>query len=428
VVVALAGVGVAARRSSRVPPLDALREADVDRRAMTPARWILGPAGVAGGIALLAALPSIPLNARSSAGLGAALLLLTAAALLAPVVIGPLVRLVTWPWRRAATGMLVREGTLVAVRRVASTAAPVLLAVGFTVLLAGTVATIDHVQGDADAAAIPATAMAAPDGTPGLSRAAAAAQPGTYRLTTHVALGGAAGTYGFDAAGVPGAGGLTVDPRTATMLGARTGRRVTVYLPDGTVTRMPVTVRADAPGPVVLPRDVVAAHDPDALADPVQLRGPAVPAVGVRALTTRAYVQIGIDDEDRLIRLFLAVLIGLTAGYTGLAVANTLLMATAARRREFGALRLAGAGTGQVLRVTTAEALLAVAVGTLLGTAVAVVSLTGVQHAVAAELERHVPLVVPWGQPALVTLACAAVALVATAVPVLRGRGATVTG
>jgi len=41
-------------------------------------------------------------------------------------------------------------------------------------------------------------------------------------------------------------------------------------------------------------------------------------------------------------------------------------MATAARRPEFRALRLAGAGTGQVLRVVSAESLLAVAVGALL--------------------------------------------------------------
>jgi putative ABC transport system permease protein len=326
---------------------------------------------------------------------------------------------VTWPWRRSASGMLVRSGTLVAVRRVASTAAPVLLAVGFTVLLTGTVATIDNVQGDADAVDLPAATVAAPDNTPGLSPAA---QPGTYELTTHVAIRASGHALGFDAAGVAGVGGLTVDPQTATQLGARPGRSVTVYLPDGTIATMPIAVRADSPGPVVLPRDVVAAHDPSALADTVLLRGPAVPAVGMRALTTRAYVQIGVDDEGRLIRLFLAVLIGLSVGYTGLAVANTLLMATAARRAEFGALRLAGAGTGQVLRVTSAEALLAVLVGTLLGVAVAVVSLTGVQRAVAAELARHVPLIIPWGGATLVTLACALVALPATAVPVLRGR------
>jgi putative ABC transport system permease protein len=131
-------------------------------------------------------------------------------------------------------------------------------------------------------------------------------------------------------------------------------------------------------------------------------------------------VQIDIDEENRIIDVFLIVLIGLSAGYTGLAVANTLLMATAARRPEFRALRLAGAATAQVLRVCSAEALLAVAVGTILGAAVAAVSLTGVQSAVEAELNLPVPIVIPWGAAVLVTGACAVVAVVATAVPVLR--------
>jgi putative ABC transport system permease protein len=167
-VVALAGVWSSARRSSRVPALDALREAAVERRAMTAARWALGLLGTAAGVALLAALPAMPVDARSTAGLAAAMLLLTASALLAPVAIVPLVRALTWPWRTAATGMLLREGTLTGVRRVASTAAPVLLTVGFTVLLTGTVATIGAVTGPSEAAKIPAAMVAAPLGTPGL--------------------------------------------------------------------------------------------------------------------------------------------------------------------------------------------------------------------------------------------------------------------
>jgi putative ABC transport system permease protein len=108
------------------------------------------------------------------------------------------------------------------------------------------------------------------------------------------------------------------------------------------------------------------------------------------------------------------------AGYTGLAVANTLLMATAARRPEFRALRLAGASRGQMLRVAAAEALLSVAVGTLLGGAVAAVSQTGVSRAVSAELNMPVPIVIPWAAAAAVTAACAVVALLATAGPVVR--------
>jgi putative ABC transport system permease protein len=315
--------------------------------------------------------------------------------------------------------MLVREGTLVAVRRVASTAAPVLLTVGFTVLLTGTVATIDNVQGAHDAAQIPAAAVLAPDGVPGLSDAAVTAQPGTSRLPTRILIG----TTGYDAAGSDQTSGAVLDRPTAKELRAKVGTSLTVRWADGTTARLPVgAIRADAGPGILVPRELVRRHDPAALTDVVLLSGTPAAAPGARAMTARQYVQIDIDDEGRLVDLFLAVLIGLSVGYTGLAVANTLLMATAARRPEFHALRLAGATTGQVLRVTTAEALLAVAVGTGLGVLVAGTSLEGVRAAVEAELDRAVPLVVPWAAGLTVTAACVLVAIAATATPVLRRR------
>ncbi|MFF5296407.1 ABC transporter permease [Paractinoplanes globisporus] len=489
VVVALAGVAVVARRASRAPALDALRDAAVEWRAMTLLRWIAGVAAAVGGVVLLARLSAMSITVRSTAGLGGAMLLLTAAALLAPVVIVPLVRLATWPWRRAATGMLVREGTLVAVRRVASTAAPVLLTVGFTVLLTGTIATIDNIQGVDDAAKLPAATVVAPDGVPGLSDTAVTAQTGTSRLPTRVLITHGGGTAGYDAAGVPatefaeltaptaspsrsatpgatpskpagsgatpgksatpggspgetarsggtpgrtpgsdGQSGVVLDPATAKELGAARGTVLELRWADGTDERVPVRAVVAAEPGVLLPRELVRRHDPAALTDVVLLDGPPVAVAGARVMPVRDYVQIDIDEEGRLVDLFLAVLIGLTVGYTGLAVANTLLMATAARRDEFRALRLAGATTGQVLRVTSAEAVLAVAVGTALAALVAVISLEGVRSAVEAELDRAVPLVVPWGAAVAVTVVCGLVAVAATAGPVLRHRGLTAGG
>jgi putative ABC transport system permease protein len=182
-------------------------------------------------------------------------------------------------------------------------------------------------------------------------------------------------------------------------------------------------VVAEEAGPgILLPWELVRRHDPAALTESVLLDGPPVAAPGTRVMSAREYVQVDIDEEGELVDLFVVVLVGLSVGYTGLAVANTLLMATAARRSEFRALRLAGATTGQVLRVTTAEALLAVVVGTALGALVAGTSLGGVRAAVEAELEQAVPLVIPWTAALLVTAACAVVATVATGVPVLRRR------
>jgi putative ABC transport system permease protein len=436
IVVALAGVGAAARRASRAPALDALREAAVERRAMTPVRWIAGAVTAALGAVLLVTMPRMAATDQSTAGMGAAMLLLLAAALLSPVVIVPLVRVVTWPWRRAATGMLVREGTLTAVRRVASTAAPVLLTVGFTVLLTGTVATIEDVQGQHDADKIPAATVLAPDGTPGLPEAAVAAQQGTSHLPTRLLITRGASTAGYDAEGAPGSelgagsggglgtgtgSGIVLDKARAKDLHASVGTALDVRWADGSTARLTVrAIRPEAGPGVLVPRELARRHDPTALTTTVLLTGDPVTSVGARAMSARDYVQVDIDEEGELIDLFLLVLIGLTVGYTGLAIANTLLMATAARRPEFRALRLAGATNGQVLRVTSAEALLAVVVGTLLGGAVAAASLGGVRAAVEAELNRAVALVIPWGTTSAVIATCVVVALAATAVPVLR--------
>jgi putative ABC transport system permease protein len=418
VVVALAGVWTAARRSSRVPALDALREAAIERRAMTLPRWIFGLLSLVTGAVLLVALPSLSADAQSSAVLGAAMLLLVAAALLAPVVIAPLVRLGTWPWRHGASGMLVREGTLTGARRVASTAAPVLLTVGFAVLFTGTVATISEAAGADAAADVPAALVAAPDGTPGLSAAAVAGQPGESYLTSRVLVTAGGVTTGYDAAGADGLTGVVLSRDLADL-----PRELDVRFADGSTATLPVTaVRDDAPAEILLPRELIRRHDPGALTAAVLLDGPAAPAVGLRVLTARAYAQLAIDEEGEIVDLFLAVLLGLGVGYTGLAVANTLLMATAARREEFRALRLAGGGTSHVLRVTSGEALLAVVTGTLLGGAVAVLCLLAARRSIEDEIGQTVALVLPWGQSTLVAVVCALVAVLAAGVPVLRGR------
>ena len=57
--------------------------------------------------------------------------LVVAASVLAPAVVPLFVRIMTWPFARVrgAAALLVRESALTAVRRTASTAAPVLLTV-----------------------------------------------------------------------------------------------------------------------------------------------------------------------------------------------------------------------------------------------------------------------------------------------------------
>ena len=64
--------------------------------------------------------------------------------------------------------------------------------------------------------------------------------------------------------------------------------------------------------------------------------------------------------------------------YLAIAVVNTLVMATAARGREFALLRLVGTGRTQVVRMMRIEALLVVGLATGIGTLAAIPPLVGI--------------------------------------------------
>ncbi|MGX1118688.1 putative ABC transport system permease protein [Streptomyces ambofaciens] len=145
--VALCGVVAASWRAGRTAPAEALREASVDAGAMTRGRWLFG-AGL-----LLTALVTLVLALADDPGdllhrktyVTRPMLLIAAAALLAPVAVRPLTRLLTWLPARlpGATGLLARENAAAGVRRTAALAAPVLVTVALTGSLLGAVATLD---------------------------------------------------------------------------------------------------------------------------------------------------------------------------------------------------------------------------------------------------------------------------------------------
>ncbi|WP_432985765.1 FtsX-like permease family protein [Dactylosporangium sp. CA-233914] len=408
------GVWLSARRASRVPALEALRVAAAEPRPMTFSRWLAGLALLALGAGLAALLPGSSAQQKPTIVLGSAMVLLVAAALLAPVLVVPVVRLVTWPARHGPTGLLVREGARVSARRVASTAAPVLAAVGFAVLLVGTYRTADVAVGVEDTAKIPESAVAAGAvGVPGLSEAAVAAQRGRSSLVSTVYL---------DSGRPLDVVGTSVDALVAPPdLGWSAGQSVSLRFADGSVQNLRVlSVSGEM---LALPRDLVRAHDPSALADVVYLAGDFVPSPGAERMTARQYVEREAAEEGDLIELFLAVLLGISVGYTALSVANTLLMATNARRHEFRTLHRAGASAGQTARVVVSEALLAVLVGSLLGLAVAVPALLEARAGLEEEIGAAVTLVMPWGTLAAVVGVCAVLAAAAAALPILRRPG-----
>ena len=89
------------------------------------------------------------------------------------------------------------------------------------------------------------------------------------------------------------------------------------------------------------------------------------------------------------------VILGISVGYALIAIANTMIMAAAARRRELAAMGLAGATKGQALRVVGGEALIAVIVAALLAVPIAAAEIL-TQRLALTRLVAQVPTLVPW--------------------------------
>ncbi|HWJ08358.1 MAG TPA: ABC transporter permease, partial [Nocardioides sp.] len=110
-------------------------------------------------------------------------------------------------------------------------------------------------------------------------------------------------------------------------------------------------------------------------------------------------------------------ILGPTGVYAGIAIANTLLMGSLQRRREFAATRLVGASEAQVRRMVVAETGLVTAVALLLGATVTVGVAVLLRTPMTAGLD-DVPLTVPWPSLLAIVMACGVVAVGAAVLPV----------
>lgn len=446
-VIALLAVWSASRRAARVRPLEALREAAVEQRPIGRLRIATGVLLVAVGLALSLGTATAD-EARDAAtfALYAVMALVAGATVLAPAAVGPVVRVLRSPVRRAggAIGMLVRAGALTATRRTASIAAPVLLTVAFAVLVSGMVRTTTAAYTASRADNVNAGWVVLPDRAPGLSDQAVAATGGTALLPTTV-FGTDPGSspknrpltaLGVDPAGFAAAnraltvvagslddlsGGDTVVLPTSA--NRRPSEPYALVFADGELVslRVVAVVTDDSiPGDLLLPRSVVRAHDPSALTSAVYVQDRIDPPAGGRIVDVAGWAAEADRAEDRLVWLFTLLLIGVSAGYGAVAVANTLLMAAAGRVADLRLIRLAGATRRQVIWLVTAESALVVLIGALLGGAVAFVGLLSVRAGLTEQTGVPVDLVVPWSVVGGVVALCLLLAVLASALPTLR--------
>jgi putative ABC transport system permease protein len=136
------------------------------------------------------------------------------------------------------------------------------------------------------------------------------------------------------------------------------------------------------------------------------------------------YARRADAEEDRLVWSFTLLLLGMSAGAGALAVANTLLMATRHRMRDYRVLRLAGATPRQIALTVALESTLVVMIGAILGGTAAALSLLGGAESLSAQVGTEVDLIIPWPTAALTTAICLLLALAASTLPALKATPA----
>lgn len=167
----------------------------------------------------------------------------------------------------------------------------------------------------------------------------------------------------------------------ADSLELKVGDKITMRLGDGAQAPVTVVALLDSPSSyasMVLPADLLAAHTTSGMAAQVLVKAADGSDV-VSALTDRLkdWPGITVGDDNALLESFQAgadveaminyLLAVLAIAYAAIAAVNTLAVAVLARRREFGAQRLAGADRGQVRRMLFIEGGIVAVAGLVLG-------------------------------------------------------------
>ncbi|MEU1438838.1 ABC transporter permease [Streptomyces sp. NPDC005786] len=481
--VAVLGAYAAARRAGRVRPVEALNAAAVDGKVMTLGRWVWAVAYLALFGTVVALFLAMPPGMRQDPQLRDPqnlpvwsllidVMAIMALALFAPVVVPPLVRLLTLPVLPAAgaVGMLARQNALAAVRRTVSTATPVFLVIGLTGTVVGSTLAFGEARAQQSRAALSAQYVVEPDGGSRLSTAAVRhlrELPGGRTTTIHPTLvsdlgggmtggttaataidGDAAGTWklkteegSLDALKGPA---VAVSSDLAESNNWRVGDRLDASLADGTPLSLKLVALVRTPlslSEVLLPYAPVASHltgDKQPTAAFVSTSSGAAPTLdaadGAKVTPTARWGSGDDDPRARSDWITMIAILGPALLYALIAIINTMMMSTGDRLRDFATLRLTGGNDRQVLSMVGAEAVLTAATATVL----AVVVTTGTQAASLMLINRRVldagsalSLSLPWPAIGVSALAALALALVSSVLPArlaLRARALDMAG
>jgi len=447
-----------ARRAARIGPTEALREARADRRLISWLRALAGLAAVVGGFVVLLQ----PDGGRDGVAPAAALVWMLAVALLGPVLAWPFTVVIGAPLGllRRGPGRLAHANTRASLRRVASVAAPIMLAIA----LAGTIVYCKMiVRHEAIRQAVDRTTAASvvrARGGDGITPATVGrirripgvtAASGSSPTTVLVAVDGT-NLRRFDARAIDAStlaavadldvtagsiaairnDALAVSTDLAAQLHRHVGDRIDLRLGDGAriAPRIAATYRRSLGfGDVLMPHAQALAHVNHPLDDLVFVASRSGDEQVVRQQLERLDPSLQVLERSRYVgsvqvaaekdALTVYVLLGLIVAFCALALVNAITMSTAERSRELALLRLVGAERRQLRSMIRIETAIMVVFGITIGTLIAVPGLALFSRDVSGDLLPDVSLRLYAGLVGLY----AVLAFIATAVPVrLAGR------
>ncbi|MCC9068208.1 FtsX-like permease family protein [Arthrobacter cryoconiti] len=429
VLTVLVVANIVAARFSKVSPIQALTESSTTPAKLGTGRLITGI--VLTGAGLLASASPLLLHgtAAIAAPAAAGLLLIVAVGLLGPKIAGAGVSMFGRLLRTSRTPgvVLAHANSTGNARRLAAAVVPLALGIGLGLVQLGTSAIVANEAQVQVQDGITANLLVTNPGF-GFSAKAVESIKATSGVTVlnAVAVSGATiesiqfgdpsaeqyALQGIDPLTAPATMDLAVkmgsladlqNPLTVALstdvaqdAGAKLGDTVNVRLGDGTPIKAKLVAtygRGLGFGAVTVSNDLVRAHTNTGLDTQVLINVDPSKSDQVAAGLSNAGFVVGdphtaaaqgaktrsADSFASSLALFIIL------GYVGLAVVNTLVVATLERRREFALLRLIGSNVRQIYSMMAIEAVMIAILAAVLGVAVAFPALAGISFAVSGQ-------------------------------------------
>lgn len=448
------GGWIAARRAARLRPVDALGEAALEPPKLGWLRLTVGLLLVPAGLAMAFVLPLVlPGEGAAESAAFSAFLLIFAIALLGPRLLSGAVT-VLGPWlnrRSGVSGFLATANAHANSRRLAAATTPLIMGIILAAgqLFSGTTASAsaqdqaedglraDYVVTSTSAGVSPEVADVLRD-VPGVSAVTPVVRT---RMLATFASGDSPQIRTYSAQGIIGdrlaetldlavlegdvaevrGNTVALSRIAAGTLGAALGDTVDLRLGDGTPIKPTVVAlyeRGLGLGDVTLPHDLVLEHTTDRLDFAVLIAAATGTDVGALGDALRSAVQhlptVQVNNRESFVAAQRDAAAGESAvglilnavllGYLAIAVVNTLVMATAARFREFALLQLVGATRRQVFAMMRSETRIIVVAAVLIGTLAAIPSLIGTSLGLTRTLIPSIPPLIYLGIVAVAAL------------------------